>query len=685
MTPASAQKFAYRPDIDGLRAISVMAVLLFHAGIPGFPGGFVGVDVFFVISGYLITEMMLAEFRSTGTISLAGFWARRFKRLAPALVFFLAVTLIASIFLLERISGETGALMRAALATVAINANHFFLIANGDYFGAAAETNPLLHMWSLAVEEQFYLVWPLLLLLLLKCCRQTRQMPLLLTAIIISFGVACLWTQTHPDLAFYLMPARAWEMLAGAALAVALGQRAEKADWGGVSPRLSWTLCGLLLIAISVLSQQARFGFPGPMALLPVLGAVLVIIGGRRGAQDAGYRLLSAPVMVYIGKLSYPLYLWHWSVLVFMRSRRLYEESLALDVLALLVAFALSVFTYEIIEKKTWRVIKLESSRQKWRMIATGMLSSCAIAVLALGIGAWARYGWGYSETEKKLDATRKDMPELNCMFGQGFPSEAQVETCLPNSSKASILLWGDSHANHWRPALSKAAKEHELNLGILAMNACKPSTQTGGPANCRAFNAEIVSRLPLWRSTKNLKGIILSARWPEGLGSKTPSIVDAVNWNNGKFYSSDSTTRAEAIENLRAGLHEIVTIAEQNDITVLIIGPSPVLGFSAAHCLAVRSELECGISRREMFQYAESAIAVLEAIEAKNANVRLLWPMQFMCDGQNCPVVKNGIYMYTDDDHISASYSLNQRFEFASAMNWLVPKNAANATGEGK
>ena len=681
----SPAKFAYRPDIDGLRAISVLAVLLFHAGVPGFPGGFVGVDVFFVISGYLITEMMLAEFGASGTISLSGFWARRFKRLAPALVFFLAITLLVSVFLLERISGETGALMRAALATVAINANHFFLLSNGDYFGAAAETNPLLHMWSLAVEEQFYLVWPILLLLLLRHCRTSRQLPFLVAATIASFLLACVWTIQQPDWAFYLMPARAWEMLAGAGLALTLRHMSEKTDSSEVSRVNPWALLGLLIILISVLWQHERFGFPGPMALFPVLGAVLVIAGGRHGPSDFGFRLLSSPALVYIGKISYPLYLWHWTILVMLRSRRLYESSLAMDLLALALAFVFAIFTYECIEKKTWRLIRLESARQKWQMIGAGAASSLGIAAIALAIGAWARFGWGYSESEKQLDTTRKDMPELNCMFGAGFPSEAQLNTCFPNSSMPSVLLWGDSHANHWRPALVLLAKENNVNLGVLAMNACKPSSQNGGPPNCREFNAEILSRIADWQASKKLKAIVLSARWPEGLGNKTPSIVDAVSWSNGKFYDSQSASPQQAIENMRLGLHEIVTVAAQHGIKVLIIGPSPVLRFSAAHCLAVRSEQECGINQAEMVEYAYPAIKTLQQIQADNRNVKLIWPMDFMCNSKYCPVITDGIFMYTDDDHISKTYSISRRHEMTEALLWIQAKDISTVNTKGE
>ena len=267
----------YRPDIDGLRAISVVMVLAFHAKLPFVPGGFVGVDVFFVMSGYLISKLLLDEFNSNGRISVLGFWARRVRRLAPALLLVIVAVLASSVFIQERISGEVGGLAKGALATMLINANHFFLNESGDYFGASAEANPLLHMWSLSVEEQFYLAWPLVLFHSLKHLGVNRTRYVTLLILCASFGISCYWTFTDSSKAFYLMPSRAWELMAGALLAFSsakgrmqLGRTTVQAmGWGG-----------LIVIVISVMFLSGQKAFPGPAAVLPVCGALLLLAAG---------------------------------------------------------------------------------------------------------------------------------------------------------------------------------------------------------------------------------------------------------------------------------------------------------------------------------------------------------------------------------------------------------------------
>lgn len=206
----------YRPDIDGLRALAVSAVVAFHVGLPGFGGGFAGVDVFFVISGFLITGILLEEHVATGRIDLPAFWRRRARRLAPAFLVVVVLVLAAAPFTLQRISGETGALAKAAIASILLNANHFFLSSAGEYFGAAAETNPLLHIWSLSVEEQFYLAWPLVLTLLWRPRSKMRRTTGMLMAVVVvsSFLGACWLTMADSKQAFYLMPTRAWELVA---------------------------------------------------------------------------------------------------------------------------------------------------------------------------------------------------------------------------------------------------------------------------------------------------------------------------------------------------------------------------------------------------------------------------------------------------------------------------------------
>ena len=656
----------YRPDIDGLRAISVVKVLAFHAKLPFVPGGFVGVDVFFVISGYLISKLLLDEFDSNGRISLLGFWARRVRRLAPALLLVIVAVLASSVFILERISGEVGGLARAALATLLINANHFFLNEGGDYFGASAETNPLLHMWSLSVEEQFYLAWPLVLFYSLKHLGVNRTRYLTLLILCASFGISCYWTYTDSSKAFYLMPSRAWELMAGTLLAFSSAKgrmqfgrnTVEAMGWGG-----------LIAIFISVMFLSGQTAFPGPAAALPVGGALLLLAAGASARVTSVSGFLGSKPMVYVGKISFPLYLWHWPVLVVMRSNRLYQESIWLDLLGLFVAFALAILTFEIVEKGSWRKLKKRSEKQ---IVLFGLAGSSMVFCMALLLGAWARFGWGYTAEELRLDASRKDMPRLDCMFPSSVPDKAQFDSCFSMSKLPSVLLWGDSHANHWRPAVSDAAMRVGLNAATLAMNACRPLPGPVGRDACIEFNQYVIDNLPLWHRERGLLGIVMSARWPEGTGTQATSIADRASWKPGEFFDKRAHSQLDALGYLEQELRTVFKISKDNGLRVLLVLPSPVQKFAASHCLSVLSEPECRVTEAEMRPYAGPAEEVVRRVAAEFDMVRLIEPRNFMCRDGICPAVIDGNIVYTDDDHVSKSFSTIKSKEFESGLAWI-------------
>ncbi|MGH9271771.1 MAG: acyltransferase family protein, partial [Ilumatobacteraceae bacterium] len=312
---------AFRPDVEGLRALAVVAVLLFHARVAGFDGGFIGVDVFFVLSGFLITRLLLRELAATGTISLKAFWARRARRLLPASCLVLVVTVIAAHWMLPPLDQRTLAVDAAASATFLVN----FVFADqlGDYFGAQlaeSSPSPLLHFWSLAVEEQFYLVWPALLVAATRRPGQYRRflLGLVLGIGCVSFALSAWLTDAAPTWAFYTLPTRMGELLAGAAIAV-VGTAILL-----VSPVfravLGWL--GVIGITVAVMTYDTSTAFPGLATLLPVLSTVLVIVAGGTGAERHGpICFLRLPPMQWLGRHSYAIYLWHWPALVLAEAR----------------------------------------------------------------------------------------------------------------------------------------------------------------------------------------------------------------------------------------------------------------------------------------------------------------------------------------------------------------------------
>ncbi|MDP9434617.1 MAG: acyltransferase, partial [Actinomycetota bacterium] len=304
-----------RHDVEGLRGVAVLAVLLFHAGVPGLDGGYVGVDVFFVLSGFLITGLLWAELSGTGRLSLLAFWARRARRLLPASVLVLVVTAGAASALLSPLRARS--VLGDAVASALYAANHRFAAASTDYLADTGAPSPLLHYWSLGVEEQFYVVWPLLVVLSARLARGRRAPRAVATSLVLalaatSFAWCSLLTVRSQPWAFFSLPSRAWELAAGGAvaLAVPLLRRMPAA----VAVVLGWA--GMLALGLAVRALGPETAFPGTAALLPVLGAVAVVGAGCRPTRHGAQRLLDRAPLRWAGRLSYSWYLWHWPVLV---------------------------------------------------------------------------------------------------------------------------------------------------------------------------------------------------------------------------------------------------------------------------------------------------------------------------------------------------------------------------------
>jgi len=314
----------YRPDIDGLRALAVTPVILFHAGVAPFSGGFVGVDIFFVISGYLITAILLQDIAAQ-RFSILDFYARRARRILPALLVVVVVTLLASFFLL--LPNELEQAAKAARRIAVFASNHLFWQTQNDYWQQNVLANqPLLHTWSLAVEEQFYFVIPLLLVLCSKLGRRFGVLLALTSLGVVSLFLSQYWLGNDRAAAFYLLPSRAFELLVGAVLAVIL-QRGNK-------QRLFINQClgsvGIIFIGVSIFFYHDKMPFPGAAALLPCLGAAALIYAGAAQSGQVGWvnRLLNMRTLVFVGLISYSLYLWHWPVLVLLRSAGWYAWGL---------------------------------------------------------------------------------------------------------------------------------------------------------------------------------------------------------------------------------------------------------------------------------------------------------------------------------------------------------------------
>jgi peptidoglycan/LPS O-acetylase OafA/YrhL len=508
-----SSKAAYRADIDGLRAIAVLLVVVFHFKlVPGVSSGFMGVDVFFVISGFLITRI-IREGLHSGAFRLRTFWIHRIRRLAPALIATTLLTLLAGWLWL--LPPDFSKLAEQTIAAQLYYANIFYW-RNVNYFGLQAHDVYLLHTWSLAVEEQFYLLYPLTLLAIARWAKGRTALVLMLLAAI-SFGINLAFVGSKPQATFYLMPSRAWELLAGALLSVYVARVPH--------PRPKWAtsagLGGLVLLVTAVATYREGTVFPGWFALLPTIAGVLLIGAGSNGDNPVTRALSSRP-LPYIGRISYPLYLVHWPINVFAVSALAADYSWAWRLAMLALSFALAASIYHLIE------LSVRSRLVQRRLSTTVHLYGGTLAAAVAFSGAILVTGgmpMRFSERVSHLASYLLDTPpELErCEYKRGVPIGPKTTCRLGNKAAAPRwFVYGDSHA--W--AASGAVDRWLESIGqsglLLYEAGCPPvrGVYLAVPrgADCFAFNEASLSFLG---QQSELSHVLLISTWrqaPEGI-----------------------------------------------------------------------------------------------------------------------------------------------------------------------
>lgn len=493
----------YRPDIDGLRAIAVLAVVLYHVSPALIPGGFAGVDIFFVISGFLISGIILKELQQ-GSFSFAGFYARRVIRIFPALILVLAASGMFGFFAL--LPGEFHALMKHIAGGAAFVSN-FILWREVSYFDTAAHLKPLLHLWSLSIEEQFYIGWPLLLVLITK---RTRRVMLTIGIVLtVSFLANVILVKRFPSFTFYSAITRMWELLIGAALArFSLSSGRFRSPEPSVSHSLS--LLGGLLIAAAFFFLKDGKQFPGWWALLPTAGAALVIGAGPRGWINRW--VLSSPVCVLVGLISYPLYLWHWPVLVFSQLLIKSDFPVPADQLTLfrLGAAAFSGFlawgTWRFLEMPVRHFERIPRSGKAYRLAAV-------MTVMALfGLLASNRFIQPRLSTPSTLAIARATVDwDYNSQDNYMTPKFVLHEIRSP--SKQVVLFVGDSHIEQYWPAVTAAIRKtpSAASAAFATSGGCIPLPGLNESGfYCPQFNN--------WWSTQadaaNVSTVVIGADW---------------------------------------------------------------------------------------------------------------------------------------------------------------------------
>ncbi len=499
----------YRPEIDGLRAVAVLAVVLFHS-TSCFPGGYVGVDVFFVISGFLITSLIWQDLES-GRFTLIGFWERRARRIVPALVVVTIATLVAGWLLLLPADFENLGQASAAQAAFAANFHYYW---DSGYFAGAAEEKPLLHTWSLAVEEQFYLIVPLLLwgvFRSLMLSGRTAVISMLATGFLLSFALSVYGLSRDPSATFYLLPTRAWELLLGSLLAF-LPRPSQSLSHKTI--REVSALAGLSLILVPVFSYTDQTPFPGFAALAPCLGAALIIWGNGLGPTVIGSLLSTRPV-VFIGLISYSLYLWHWPFLAY--GRYLSPEPLGLGLRATLVGLGIlcAILSWKYVETP-FRKRRLGASRKAVFAFAGSGLA----AVLGCGLVCVVMQGFPQRFSAEALRFANaasdkafmgKNLTTEDIVSGKLLPIGA-----LDSTRRPTVLVWGDSFAQAALPAVDALLKERGLAGSAATHEATPPVLDWFSPSwfglreDSVTYNNAVLSNL----RSRQIPDVLLIANW---------------------------------------------------------------------------------------------------------------------------------------------------------------------------
>lgn len=441
-SPRSDGPLEYRPSIDGLRALAVLSVFIFHLNHRWLPGGFLGVDIFFVISGYLITAIICKQCKE-GSFSLAKFYQRRIARIFPASVTVALMTLLgaACIYSPQELS-FTGSYFLAAM----LSAINFMLIFKGSYFHISPDTTPFLHFWSLAVEEQFYVFFPLLFLLLFKYAR--RHQVLLLSLLWTLSFVACVGvTHRDPSLAFYLLPTRAWELLAGCTLAVVAAQpRYSVPMWS------RWSfITGLGLVLLSLVFIPESSGFPGWYPLFPVAGTVLMLLPS--GVVRVAERWLTAPPLVFVGQISYSLYLWHWPVFSLVDYHLFLAPAPLRLALKIGLSFAAAVLSFYFIERTTRGRLNQRSARP------VAYAFALAIILISVPLGLWLR-------RENYVNAKLSDVAKGGLVYAA-------------KHGTSSVMLMGDSNGSMYGNVMRDICKDADSRLTVISVGASDPMPTT--------------------------------------------------------------------------------------------------------------------------------------------------------------------------------------------------------------
>ncbi len=630
----------YRPDIDGLRAVAIVAVVAYHAFPSALPGGFTGVDIFFVISGYLISQIIWKGIEDRN-FSFRGFYRRRIIRLFPALVVVLAASLVLGYFILLP---PDFANLGKEVAAAAVFASNFLYWHETSYFGTQASMMPLTNLWSLAVEEQYYLLYPLILLLVAR--RRASTGFLLLGLLLASFAININWAQYHASAAFYLLPARFWELAAGGLLAWLHVEAPERA-------RNLVSLAGLALVALAVLGPSPTSEYPGWWALAPVGAALLLIASGPGAIVN---RALSWRAIVTIGLISYPLYLWHYPLLVFARWHHGGALPTGTTLVVVAISFGLAYATYRLVELPVRSYVRRSRSKTPRKNPTVPALALGMALVAGVGLVVTANSGFPtriplqLRALTTYTDTSAATQWRSGTCFLDPDQTSSAFKSCVEGGTKPLVVIYGDSNAAQWTPTL----QEHpNFRLAEFTASLCIPALGYAEPARpyCSEVNSYVARRI----ASLHPYEVLLASAWSAYPASAINDVANTIDYLR------------------RAGVKRIVLVGQSPYWTSPL--PTALYRYGTQHPgqpLPYRMNFDYG---RTTMQSASALVTQL----AHRTGVPFVQPAKVLCDSDGCITrVGNQLWQLVefDESHFTKA---GTDYVFSKLGSQLVPGIASN------
>ena len=617
----------YRPDIDGLRAIAVFAVLLFHFFPNRAPGGFAGVDIFFVISGYLVTGIIYSDVIKS-SFSFVSFYQKRVRRIFPSLILTLFLCFgIGWVLLMADELLNLGLHLFAGSTFL----SNFLLFKESGYFDKSSDLKPLLHLWSLCIEEQFYMIWPLLIFASHKLGK-VRVASALWIVFAASLGLNLYLTPINPIFSFFLLPTRLWELALGGLLV--FNRR-----------HLDFSIVGLACITLTFYTLNKETNFPGSWALLPTIGTACIILSGSNGRFN---KLLSWKPLVYAGLISYPLYLWHWPLISFAHIFFSGPVPVFVRLCLIIVSCILAIFSYEFLEKP------LRKKMVSWRQTAS-ICSGLIIAGL-VGLLIWKMEGasFRYPELETirqtgKRFVSTKDSPDSQVCQSRIM----NIEMCAISKSaqNPTVALIGDSHANHFYPGLKEYYHQTGENLLLLYKSATPPLYKTA-VENAALPNLDDVFNFI--ESTQSIHTVIISSFWASYFTAEGVQVSDFKYYNPIIDPSHPELKAKDKIftEAFSRTIEHV--LSKQRKLIVFYDIPS--LPFHLEKCLPrpFRNASNCSFDQSIDDEKQNGYRKAMREILKKYPTIQVFDPVPYICKEKVCQVIKDDSSLYSDDFHLS-------------------------------